>query len=205
MHPLAGDAAPEKLFESFIVVGARPSLPSEIRSATGWFKKQEELEALVQGLEPELLCLYPPSTDASRAGLFKAFCFPEQFEISTLSGRLPPTPLTEHYVFRMSEGMLDPSPLYGTVVRTQEVLLSSRTNTGRRIHYVAPRCYCLFSRLPLFSALFETLHAVRLCPPPPPSLPRPSLFTFTGDLRIRKSVVYKPCMTDISNKYSVYA
>jgi len=50
-------------------------------------------------------------------------------------------------------------PLYGACVRTAE-LLATTSSYGSTVYHVAPRCYCLLSRLPCFALLFELLASV---------------------------------------------
>jgi hypothetical protein len=82
---LAGEGE-AKLFDAFICVGGDPSLPQRIKSAVGWWKGDAALDRLAAGLQPALLTLYPPSTDAAYASLFRQFCLPERFELRKHSG-----------------------------------------------------------------------------------------------------------------------
>ena len=92
--------------------------------------------------------------------LFRQFCLPDQFEVRQHEGELPTVPVREHYVFRMEGGTAaDPKPLFGACIRTEEVLYSTRNSNLAQLHFVAPRCYCLFSRYALFDSLFAVLNA----------------------------------------------
>eukprot|EP00854_Cymbomonas_tetramitiformis_P007589 gene7589-9036_t len=119
-------------------------------------KQAAELEALTEDLAAELLCIYPPSDDPSRSDAFRQFCFPEPYKLELHHGFLPPLPKDDHFVFCMTEGMAAPVPLYGACIRTQE------PGAKQQVHVIAPRCYCLFSRSPMFEALFCVLHSLML-------------------------------------------
>ncbi|KAK3277684.1 hypothetical protein CYMTET_14325 [Cymbomonas tetramitiformis] len=163
------------LFDCYIVIGASEDVQQRLsKTMQKWTwarnaKQAAELEALTEDLAAELLCIYPPSDDPSRSDAFRQFCFPEPYKLELHHGFLPPLPKDDHFVFCMTEGMAAPVPLYGACIRTQEVLASSFTRTSaakpgakQQVHVIAPRCYCLFSRSPMFEALFCVLHSLML-------------------------------------------
>ena len=70
----------DPLFEAFIIVGGGPDLAEQIKTACRWWKPskaEEEYNLLAARTEAELLCIYPPSTDAERASLLQAFALPD--------------------------------------------------------------------------------------------------------------------------------
>ena len=68
------------LFEAFIIVGGSVDLAGQIKTACDWWKPskaEEEYNLLAARTEPELLTVYPPSTDAARSSLLQSFAIPD--------------------------------------------------------------------------------------------------------------------------------
>jgi hypothetical protein len=148
-----------RLFETYCVVGAPTTLQEPLQELLAkWSGHEENLKRLSeQGhATPELLSMYPPAEEIGRAELMASFCFADRvsFELNLVK-QLPPTPKLQRTVFVMTEGTENPTPLYGCCLHTQEILA-----TRDEMHVVAPRCYCLLSRVPCLNAHFALLECV---------------------------------------------
>ena len=158
-------ARASRLFETYLVVGAPTRLHEplqELLASTRWTTMgtlRDNLRKLsTEQAQPELLCMYPPAEDEGRAQILAKFCFPDHnsFDMQMVQ-QLPSTPRLERTVFLMTEGTDSLTPLYGCCLYTQEVLAA---NSDDSIHVVAPRCYCVLSRLPAINAHFALLESV---------------------------------------------
>ena len=83
LQPESPLASAERLFEAFVIVGAGVGLAQRIKDACAWWKpsnmlhSESEYDKLCADNPAELLCLYPPSTDAARSLMFQQFCLPD--------------------------------------------------------------------------------------------------------------------------------
>ena len=74
------------LFEAFIIVGGGVSLADEIRTACDYWKPSKaeaEYEALAARTEAEVMCIYPPSTDAGASESPQLDLFPYNLKTRT--------------------------------------------------------------------------------------------------------------------------
>jgi hypothetical protein len=149
----------DRLFETYCVVGAPTTLQEPLQELLAkWSGHEENLKRLSEQdqASPELLSMYPPAEEIGRAELLSSFCFADRvsFELNLVK-QLPPTPKLQRTVFVMVEGSENPTPLYGCCLHTQEILA-----TRDDMHVVAPRCYCIVSRVPCLNAHFALLECV---------------------------------------------
>lgn len=148
-----------RLFETYCVVGAPTTLREPLQELLArWSGHEENLKRLSEQGHAKAapLSMYPPAEEIGRAELLASFCFADRvsFELNLVK-QLPPTPTLQRTVFVMTEGTENPTPLYGCCLHTQEILA-----TRDEMHVVAPRCYCLLSRVPCLNAHFALLESV---------------------------------------------
>jgi hypothetical protein len=136
----AGDSGGGPLFEAFIIVGGGVDLANEIKAACDWWKPSKaeaEYNELAARTEAEVMCIYPPSTDAGRSSMFQAFALPDfagdsvSFPLEPLAA-LPEFPPLEHYVFqvRATHACVQLIRRYRLVIRLSHVFHSSTSQVS---------------------------------------------------------------------------